>query len=493
MVDIARLGIAVDSAPVDKAEKSLDKLVGASARAQSAAKGVTTSMQLETAAVRANNAALQINAAHSKMAAFQQRNLAYQLNDVGVSLASGMNPLMVAIQQGAQISQIYGPDEGGIGRAFKETGKMIVGVLTKFPLVTAAVAGITAGFGLLTRAIREASGENVTFGDTAKATFSVISSAIYQEIKPAVDFMAGIFSKFLDWVAGAFKAVINGIIKGWQIAGEYISDAIAYIRFNFDSSSTREFRIQEILDADPAGDLFKKISGVAAGYARARDEAEGAGKAGKEAAEKIKEPWNLLGRTVAAANDNMREAKQVASGFLSELRSGMQEGKSFWESFRDAGINALNRISDKLFEVATNQLISGLFGSLLGGGGAGLAASNLGGSVIGGFAPSALFASGGYTGDAPRTAAAGIVHGQEYVVNADATARYRPMLEAMNTGAYQPESQSGGGISISIDARGAQKGVAEEIEARLQRFANNELYALQVQNHQTAVNRRAIR
>jgi hypothetical protein len=45
------------------------------------------------------------------------------------------------------------------------------------------------------------------------------------------------------------------------------------------------------------------------------------------------------------------------------------------------------------------------------------------------------FMVGGYTGDMSTSTVAGIVHGREYVVNAEGTARNRPVLEAMNSGA----------------------------------------------------------
>lgn len=44
------------------------------------------------------------------------------------------------------------------------------------------------------------------------------------------------------------------------------------------------------------------------------------------------------------------------------------------------------------------------------------------------------FEQGGFTGNGARNQPAGIVHGQEFVVNADATARNRSMLESMNAG-----------------------------------------------------------
>jgi hypothetical protein len=46
------------------------------------------------------------------------------------------------------------------------------------------------------------------------------------------------------------------------------------------------------------------------------------------------------------------------------------------------------------------------------------------------------FETGGYTGSKGRKQVAGVVHGQEFVVNADATSRYRPLLESINNGDF---------------------------------------------------------
>jgi len=44
-------------------------------------------------------------------------NLSYQVQDIGVSLAGGMNPFMLMAQQCSRISQIYGG--GGLGGCFE--------------------------------------------------------------------------------------------------------------------------------------------------------------------------------------------------------------------------------------------------------------------------------------------------------------------------------------------------------------------------------------
>jgi phage-related minor tail protein len=52
------------------------------------------------------------------------------------------------------------------------------------------------------------------------------------------------------------------------------------------------------------------------------------------------------------------------------------------------------------------------------------------------------FEVGGYTGNLPTGAVAGVVHGQEWVSNAATTARYRPQLEAMHNGTFNPDGQA---------------------------------------------------
>jgi len=60
----------------------------------------------------------------------------------------------------------------------------------------------------------------------------------------------------------------------------------------------------------------------------------------------------------------------------------------------------------------------------------------------------AAFEEGGYTGNGSRSGVAGLVHGQEYVLNADATRRYRGEAEAMNAGTWRPGG--GGGVKVTI-------------------------------------------
>ena len=78
--------------------------------------------------------------ASGKLTSNQLVNLSYQLNDVVVSLASGQRPLMVLMQQGSQIAQIFGPGTGVSG-ILRGVWQGLTALITP---TTAVVAGIAA-------------------------------------------------------------------------------------------------------------------------------------------------------------------------------------------------------------------------------------------------------------------------------------------------------------------------------------------------------------
>ena len=92
------------------------------------------------------------------------------------------------------------------------------------------------------------------------------------------------------------------------------------------------------------------------------------------------------------------------------------------------------------------------------------AINGIGGSMSAQLNARLQFASGGYTGDIPTSAVAGIVHGQEFVTSAPAVARYgRGFFEALNagrmvdapggTGAMSPVGPSAESIGDAVASR----------------------------------------
>ena len=96
------------------------------------------------------------------------------------------------------------------------------------------------------------------------------------------------------------------------------------------------------------------------------------------------------------------------------------------------------------------------------------------GSIISSVLPFLGFASGGYTGNVGRNRVAGVVHGQEYVMNADATRRNLPLLQAMNSGASWGNAGAGTSrleVSVRNEIDGAQYEVNQLDEGRVEIIA----------------------
>lgn len=101
--------------------------------------------------------------------------------------------------------------------------------------------------------------------------------------------------------------------------------------------------------------------------------------------------------TGALAN-NLEFRRETFRGFFTDLKSGLQQGKGFWESFRDAALNAVGRITDRLLDQLLDALdqvdlkLSGIGGK--GGGGFLGGLGSMIGSLFSGF-----FAKGGLIPD----------------------------------------------------------------------------------------------
>lgn len=74
-------------------------------------------------------------------ATMQTANLAAQFNDIGVMLASGQSPLMLALQQGTQINQVFGQMGTGASR-LRILGSALMSIISPANLMT---IGVIAG------------------------------------------------------------------------------------------------------------------------------------------------------------------------------------------------------------------------------------------------------------------------------------------------------------------------------------------------------------
>lgn len=150
--------------------------------------------------------------------------------------------------------------------------------------------------------------------------------------------------------------------------------------------------------------LAANIEKLASGYAAASADAE-----------KLAEKQENLR---AAVEDFKSTTKDVLSGFVSDLRDGVDAAEAL--------SNALDKIADKLIDAALDSAINALFAGVTGGGG------GIFGALFGGKG----FADGGYTGSGGKHQPAGVVHAGEYVFSKKAVDRVGAgNLEAMHRAA----------------------------------------------------------
>ena len=177
---------------------------------------------------------------------------------------------------------------------------------------------------------------------------------------------------------------------------------------------SEEFILQQQIERDT---LYMSAEAAMA-YRLAQEAINQAKRDGLELGSPLIAQINELAAAQAAAAEKTRVAKEWADlekeafkGFFTDLNRGLREGKEVWESFGNAATNALNKIADKLMDMAINQLWDaafpkgsggiggGLMGLLglggMGGGLMGLLGFGGGGGVLAGIGSGTLWAKGG--------------------------------------------------------------------------------------------------
>lgn len=143
----------------DQLAKALSEVVkGETLLARARADGVKNIADLERAYANAqarhqalNRAALDGERAMAKygagagLARHEIINLSRQVQDVGVSLAGGQNPLMVLIQQGSQIADVFATSKASIGDVFKQGAAWAGRFAVSVGGISTALAGVAAG------------------------------------------------------------------------------------------------------------------------------------------------------------------------------------------------------------------------------------------------------------------------------------------------------------------------------------------------------------
>ncbi|WP_293826012.1 phage tail length tape measure family protein [uncultured Brevundimonas sp.] len=230
------MGIRISSEEAALADQRLDAFAASANRADAAAdnlaggaRSASTALATMNSAVRQQDAVLRTQQAAMRASTLEGLNLTRQFSDIGVSLATGMNPLLVFIQQGPQIADVF-QQAAAEGRNFNT---VLTGLYARLAplLVPLAAVGIAAGaaagaFGLFHRSMSDdAAGDlskslnltkeqldrlkesgvstSVTIGDTFKATFQEIGANIVGAMSPVTSWLAETWGVTMDSITDA--------------------------------------------------------------------------------------------------------------------------------------------------------------------------------------------------------------------------------------------------------------------------------------------------
>lgn len=140
----------------------------------------------------------------AKQTAFAMRLVPMQMTDIVTSLAAGQPPLMVLLQQGGQLKDMF----GGIGPAAKAMGGYILGLVNPFTLAAAAV-------GVLGLAYYQGSQEQDAFNKSLILTGNQVGKSSSQLADIAA--RAGVAA---NSITGKAASTLNLLVESGKVAGD---------------------------------------------------------------------------------------------------------------------------------------------------------------------------------------------------------------------------------------------------------------------------------
>lgn len=211
-------------------------------------------------------------------------------------------------------------------------------------------------------------------------------------------------------------------------------------------------------------------------------------------------------------NDTLRDYGSIASASFVTFGQNIRNGQNAMEALRNAGLDALGKISDKLLQMAADDLLGaalgrgrssggggilGLLGGLFGGGssvggGTGYAVNPWSSAGIFGSSRGNVFMNGRIIphangGIIDRPIAFGMAGGNIGTAAEDKPEAIMPLKRGRDGKLGVAASGEGGGVvvhlgGVTIDARNAQAGVGEEIEKAMASFVRGPVFQTAVSN-----------
>lgn len=303
---------------------------------------------LQSAGAQASRTGMQMRSATAHTA-----NLGAQFNDIGVMLASGQSPLMLAVQQGTQINQVLG-QVGTTGRdRLRALGAAFMSVVSPVNLATIGI--IAGGAALLQWGIRALSAGS-SAEDLQKQLESLSSQVdAYRESTKSAQFVtAELRQEFGRFAEGAFQ--VQQILQ----AADY-SETKRGLE-GLTRSLSEFFDVQDRVNAVEIAEFFD-MTGLFTPFISLTEEAKGQVydlqqafidfKAAATLDEQVQSGTELLDQFVALAaqtdgiNDTEREFIDLLGGAILEMQR-LQAATDGVAASADAAARALSLAQSKL-------------------------------------------------------------------------------------------------------------------------------------------------
>ena len=322
-------------------------IISTNAHAAAQEHALATLQRTKLAQTQWNESLLKTNKT-SQLSRMHMVNLGYQLNDVGVSLASGQNPLTVFIQQGSQIAGIA----SAAGVSMGQMAKSAVALIAPFLPLAAAIGAVVGAFalfrselnkgepmkeyaktlGLSTSEMKRLKDVTITYGDITKGVFKVLEDRFGTTT---------LFKKFAAEGKTIFKGLlefIGGIFLGIYSFAKASYDTILFIWDNF----PKFFGDLFISAADVAVKALEKVANF-----------------GIAALNKIRNSVNesniALGGEALFTNISEVELPKFANEYEGTMLQAQDKFKnSFTDTFK-AGVEGAKKLGDEIGKAAENS------------------------------------------------------------------------------------------------------------------------------------------
>ena len=359
-MDIAALGLSVDSGPAERAVTALRQLPGA-ARAAAAgadqvagaaerqARATTQStaalgtnaraMQVSGSAMRAATASVNDNAKAMAGLGFQAKQTLVQLPDIIQGIASGQGVFRTAIQQGGQLVQIYGMGPGGVGGSLRQVGSELAATITPMRLLGVGVAAIGVA---VVAGISSWKNYALALDDLSRITGTATTELSKLQTAASVkgigqDEFAGGMRRFADAVYDA-KAGTNDLATLLRLNGKTVSDTAGTLDIvaNLIKNSRDDQQRLQILQQAGLPATMEWVRLLREGGDGLRAAKDGAAKFGGAVNDQM----------VMKAREFTEEWNKAWENFAVGARNSVTQAASWLQSMVDSATNLLQRVRE---------------------------------------------------------------------------------------------------------------------------------------------------